>query len=188
MANVFPDIYPTVWEPDWEPYQGRDESADGYLQINAYDPVDQFDAHGEWTTLKRTQLDQIRTHRDAFKDVSFGLFDFWYTTAKAVVVAVATGGTNIYTLPGKEFSGSVTIKHNGSAAIPQPTLNVGAGEDGKTQITYLANPGAGIVITVDADNHRHWYEVFYRAAKWSPRHEGADVWSLALDFVQKVVA
>jgi hypothetical protein len=190
MANLFPiDIYPAAWEPDWDPYTSADSSADGYLQINAYDPVDQFGAHGEWT-IKRSQLDQLRAHRDLNKDRSFGLFDFWYTTASALFVAIADGASTVYTLPGREFASPV-ILHNGVAAATQPTFNAGAGEDGKTTITYTSGtkPANGVVIAINATDCRVWYEVFYKPpARWSPRHVEADVWNIKLDFTQRTVA
>ena len=189
MPNVFPDIYPAVWEPDFDPYQERDEARDGYLQINSYDPVDQLSAHAEWTLLSRAQRQQIKAHRDANKDVFFSLFDFWFDTVTGLFVATADGVSTVYTLPAKAVAGQ-TIKHNAVTAGTQPTLLAGTGTDGKDQILYTSGtkPGAGVTITFDATDARLWYEVFYRSAKYPPRHRDADIWGLSFDFIQKVIA
>lgn len=189
MANPFPDIYPTVWEPDFDSYREDDTARDGYLQVNSYDPVDQLGAHAEWTLLSRASRDQIKAHRDACKDISFTLFDFFYSTVSGLFVAVADGTSTLYTLPAKAVAGQ-TIKHNGVAAGTQPTLLAGTGTDGKDQIQYTSGtkPGAGVTVTFDATDARLWYEVFYHAAKYSPRHREADIWGLSLDFIQKVAS
>jgi hypothetical protein len=186
MPNVFPDIYPTVWEPDNQPAQESDfDARDAFLQINSYDPVDPLFMHAEWSMLSRTERDQIKAHRDANKDRSFTLFDYWSSTVSALFLANGTGAATVFTLPAKSVAGlSVTV--NGVLAAPQPTLSAGTGTDGQDRITFSAAPANGAPIRWSATDARLFYEVLYRVVRWSPRHREADVWSVSIDFVQKV--
>jgi hypothetical protein len=190
MPNLFPDIYPTVWEPEWDrPTQEMDDARDGYVQINSYDPVDILTAHAQWELLSRAQRDQLKAHRDANCDRSFSIYDFWYSTPSGLFVAVADGMATTYTLPAKAVAGQV-MRHNGVVAGTQPALSAGTGADGQDQVIYTAptKPGAGVVVTFDATDARLFYEVFYRSAKFPPRHRTADLWVVVLDFIKKVAA
>jgi hypothetical protein len=190
MPNLFPDIYPTIWEPEFDrPSREIDEARDGYAQINSYDPVDMLYAHGEWQTLTRAKRDQLKAHRDANVDRSFNLFDFWFSTVSALFVATADGTATVYTLPAKAVAGMVA-RHNGSVAGTQPSLSVGTGADGQDQLVYTSGskPGAGVVVTFDAADARLYYEVLYRSARFPMRHRGADIFTVILDFIKKVAA
>lgn len=187
--NPFPDIYPTLWEPDRERFQDRDSAKGGMLQINSYDPVKQFRARGRWDTLTRAQFDLIEDHWDSFAASDFTLFNFFYRKFRDVFIAVADGTSTVYDLPGKEIV-SPSIKHDLVVYGTQPTLLVGTGADGRDQIQYtaLSKPGAGVVLTLSAADGRQAFEVNYVNTDFPDRHREADLWIVEAEFVEKVVA
>ncbi len=189
MANLFPDIYPNEWLPEYERYQERDTAKNGALQINSYDPVNQFYAKATWNTLTRAQYDQLEDHWQSFAATAFHLYDFFLHKQRGVYVATADGTTTIYTLPAKNVVSPV-IKHNNVTATSQPSLTVGTGGEGEDRIQYTTatKPAAGVVITLDAPDARRKYEVNYGNVRFKGRHREADVWIVEAEFIQKVTA
>ncbi|MFP5247065.1 MAG: hypothetical protein ACLGH0_10265 [Thermoanaerobaculia bacterium] len=189
MANLYPDIYPNEWLPEYERFQERDTSKAGQLQINSYDPVNQFTATATWNTLTRTQYDQLEDHWFSYAASSFHLYDFFLHKQRGVYVATADGVTTVYTLPAKAVV-SRLIKHNNITASSQPSLLVGTGAEGEDQISYTAatKPAAGVVVTLDAADARRKYECNYGNVRFRGRHREADVWIVEAEFIQKVVA
>ena len=187
MANLFPNIYPTVWSVEWERYQDRDTSNRGFLQINSYDPVSQATAHAEWQALTRTEYDQIKDHWWVCAASSFSLFNFDLDKLRGLFVAVADGTSLIYTLPAKSVSGYV-IKHNNVAAASQPTLLIGAGPEGEDQLQYASGtkPAAGVVLTIDAADAQQKFDANYSEVKFVGRHRESDLWIIEATFTQKV--
>ncbi|HET7436027.1 MAG TPA: hypothetical protein VFN10_15060 [Thermoanaerobaculia bacterium] len=189
MANLFPDIYPNEWLPEYERFQERDKAKNGFLQINSYDPVNQFFAKATWNTLTRTQYDQIEDHWFSYAASAFHIYDFFLHKVRGVYVATADGVATIYTLPAKAVV-SRTVKHNTVTAAAQPTLLVGTGAEGEDQIQYTttSKPAAGVVITLDATDARRKFECNYADVRFRGRHREADVWIVEAELIQKVVA
>lgn len=188
MANLFPDIWPELWEPDFIPFEDRDTSRSGALQINSYDPLNQLVARASWKE-DRPEYEQIEDHWFAHHAHDFHLYEFLYRKLRGLFVAVADGIATVYTLPAKSVAG-LSIKHNGVVAGTQPTLLVGTGAEGEDQIQYTAptKPAAGVVVTLDATNGRQKLEVNYEDALFPDRHFEATIKTVQLRFRQKVVA
>jgi hypothetical protein len=188
MANLFPDIYPNEWLPEYERFQERESAKNGFLQINSYDPVNQFFARGSWNTLTRSQYDTLEDHWWSYAASAFHVFDFFLHKQRGVWVATANGST-VYTLPAKNVASPV-VRHNNVVAASQPTLLVGGGGEGEDRIQYTegTKPAAGVVVTFDAADARRKYEVNYGNVRFRGRHREADVWIAEAEFIQKVAA
>ena len=186
--SLFPEIYPTVWEPTPDRFEERDSAPGGFIQINAYDPVVQIAAHASWETLTRANYDLIEDHWYANTD-AFYLFNFHFRKLRDIFIAIADGVALTYTLPAKGVVGQ-SIKHNNVVAGSQPTLSVGSGANGEDQIVYTGGtkPANGVVLTFNATDARQRLELNYGTTKFLGRHREADVWKIEADFVQKVVA
>ena len=189
MADLFPDIYPTEWLPEYERYQERDTAKNGALQINSFDPVNQFFAKATWNTLTRAQYDEIEDHWFSFSATAFHIYDFFLHKQRGVWVAQSDGAALVYTLPAKSVSAPI-LRHNNVIASAQPTLIVGSGAEGADQIQYAlaSKPASGAVITFDAPDAYRKYEVNYGNVRFRGRHREADVWIIEAEFIQKVVA
>ena len=189
MANLFPDIYPTDWQPEYERFQERDIAKSGALQINSYDPVNQFRAKATWNTLTRAQYDQLEDHWWSYSASAFDIFDFFLHKHRGLYVATADGISTTYTLPARSV-GSRLVKHNSATASVQPSLLVGTGGQGEDQLQYTSasRPAAGVVITLDCSDARRRYECNYGTAKFLGHHREADVWVVEAEFIQKVLA
>lgn len=189
MANLFPEIYPNEWFPEYERFQERETAKNGALQINSYDPVNQFFAKATWNTLTRAQYDELEDHWFSYAATAFDLYDFFLHKQRGVWVATSDGSATVYTLPAKGVQLPV-IRHDGVAAPSQPTLLVGAGGGGEDRVQYTAGtkPAAGVVLTFDAPNAFRKYEVNYGNVRFRGHHREADVWIVEAEFVQKVLA
>lgn len=185
MPNLFPDLYPTVWEPNDEDYQSRVRAKSGFLQINTSDPVLQWGAVGRWESLVRSKLEQIEDHWFDHKTAVFSVFNYWKRKIRGAFVAIANGVITTFPLPAKNLVSAV-IKVNGVAADPQPTLSVGTGPDGNDQAVFAAAPANGAVITLDAAEGRQLYDVNYITTRNSPVHREADIWIIEREFLQAV--
>jgi hypothetical protein len=186
---VFPDIYPTVWDPDWERFEEIDRARSGRLQVNQWDPVRHFGAKASWSTLTRARYDQIEDHWCSYDGSSFTLFNFRLRKLRDVFVVVANGSSLIYDLPGKEIVG-LSIKHNNVVAGTQPTRLVGTGLEGRDQIQYTSGtkPANGVVLTASASDGRQAFDANYGNVKFPDRHRTADIWIAEAEFVVRVVA
>lgn len=189
MANLFPEIYPNEWLPEYERFQERETAKNGALQINSYDPVNQFYAKATWNTLTRGQYDELEDHWFSYAASAFNLYDFFLHKQRGVYVATADGSSTLYTLPANGVSAPV-IRHNNTPAASQPTLLVSAGGEGEDCIQYTAGtkPAAGVVVTFDAADAFRKYEVNYGNVRFRGRHREADVWIVEAEFIQKVTA
>jgi hypothetical protein len=189
MANLFPDIYPNEWLPEYERFQDRDTAKNGALQINSYDPVNQFFAKATWNTLTRAQYDAIEDHWFSCAASAFHIYDFFLHKQRGVWVAQSDGSSLIYTLPARGVVLPL-VRHNNVAAGTQPTLLAGTGGEGESQIQYTSGtkPAAGVVITFDAPDAFRKYEVHYGNVRFRGHHREADVWIIEAEFIQKVVA
>jgi hypothetical protein len=185
VPNLFPDIYPTVWEPSDDDYQSRVRAKNGFLQINTSDPVLQWQAKGSWQTLSAVKRVQIEDHWFSYKTSIFSLFNFWSRKIRGAFVAIGNGTLTTFPLPAKALVGA-TVKVNGVAANPQPTITEGTGPDGNAQATFSAAVANGAVITLDATEGRQLYEVNYLTENNQPRHREADVWTIDREFLQVV--
>lgn len=188
MPNLFPDIYPTEWSPEYEHFQERETAKSGVLQINSYDPVNQFFAKATWNTLTRSQYDELEDHWFACSASAFPLYDFFLHKQRGIYIATADGSSTVYTLPAKNVAAPV-IKHNAAAPAVQPVLLVGSGPDGEDQIVYSSSlpPPAGVVLTLDAPDARRRYTCNYDGVRFRGRHREADVWIVEAEFIEKVV-
>ena len=188
MANLFPNIYPTTWEPDWERWEEIDRSRSGRVQINQWDPTQHFVARASWSTLSRAEYDQIEDHWWDYDGSAFTLFNFRLRKLRDVFVIVADGTSTIYDLPA---NGVVTpsIKHDNVVAGTQPTLLVGTGLEGRDQIQYTnpTKPGAGMVVTVSAADGYQAFDLHYGNVRFSDRHREADIWIAEAEFIRKLV-
>jgi hypothetical protein len=186
MANLFPDIHPTEWEPDWDRFQERDTARSGRLQINTYDPTFEFSARAKWSMAERTtEFELIEDHWWANATNTFDLYHFWPRKLRDVFVAIADGISTTYTLPAKEVASPI-VKHNNAVPATQPALFAGTGAQLADQIQYTAatKPANGVVITLSAAEGRQLFKVNYRTVKFAPRHREADLWIIEVEFIQ----
>lgn len=190
MANPFPDIYPDGpdgWQPDLKELQARDLSPNGILQINAFDPVEQFFAKGSWKLLSGVEIGTtLRGHftTNKYSTTGFSLFDYFIFPWTGLPCGTGDGVKTVFTIPAKQTSAQ-TVKDNGGAAGAN-TILVGTGPDGEDQISFTTPPANGHVITIDCTGRRR-FTVLYVTEVWSPRWSGeADIWIIELEFIEKV--
>lgn len=185
VTNLFPEIYPTTWEPDVNDDQLRTRAKNGFVQINTYDAVVQWLAKGAWETLTGAQRDQIEDHWFTNKRLLYSLFNFWSQKIRGALIGLGNGSTTVFNLPAKNTSGQ-TVKVNGTAASPQPTISIGTGPSGLDQATFSSAPANGAVLTLDANAGQQLYDVNYKTVSFPPRHREADVWTCEIEFEQAV--
>lgn len=182
MSNPFPDINPSLWEPQndraHELIRARQP---GLVQINIYDPANVFTAHGEWRTLVRSKFDVIEDHWHGYTG-PFALFNFFSRKIRNEYVGVGNGTTRTFALPAKAVSG-VTARLSGVVQSGASfTVSSGTGVDGCDEITFAVAPANGAVITFDATDARRRYTVTYASGSFPDRNREADVWIITLDF------
>lgn len=189
ITNLFPEIYPTIWDPDDEDFQLRTRAQNGFVQINTLDGVVQWGARGFWDMLvPQADREQIEDHWNTNRRLVFSLIDFWKRKIRGALIGLGNGVTTTFDLPSKNTSSgaALVIKVNGTPAAPQPTFSAGTGASGLDQVTFSAAPSNGAVLTEDADSGQRLYDVNYLSAKFSPRHREADIFTIDLQFLRAV--
>lgn len=186
VTNLFPEIYPTLWEPDDEDYQARTRAQNGFVQINTLDGVIQWGAHGFWDFLvPLADRELIEDHWATNRRLVFSLIDFWKRKIRGALIGLGNGTTTVFTLPSKGTTG-LNVKVNDVTAVPQPAFSAGTGTAGLDQVTFTAAPANGAILTEDADSGQRLYDVNYLTAKFSARHHEADLFNIDLAFLQAV--
>ncbi len=185
ITNLFPEIYPSEWEPDVEDFQLRTRAKNGFTQINTYDAVNQWRAAGKWNVLLSAQRDQIEDHWFANKRLTFSLWNFWVQKIRDAMVGLGDGTSILFQLPCKQ-SFMRSVKINGVVASPQPTFLTDNSNVLADQAQFSTAPANGAVITIDVASAQQLYSVNYVTVKFPPRHREADAWTCEIEFEQAV--
>jgi hypothetical protein len=104
----------------------------------------------------------------------------------AAATATISGNISVFTIPAKTTTVSAVYKNGGAPG--SYTILVGTGADGEDQISFTTAPITGDVITCDLSAGRKRYTVIYLTRKWSLRWIEGDIWSVTLEFQERLAA
>ena len=189
MANRLPEIIPDVCRRSWRGFEEMLENADGSPQFNFPHEYLQALFRLEWSSvLSIADRKLLVAHWKATRGALFTFYDFNLDNGlDEISIGTGNGSQTVFTIPATQTTGR-TIKKAGvvQAEGSTYTYSAGTGPEGEDQVSFAVAPTSGQAITAAATGGRARYYGYWLTRQIDEVHVEADIWSLALDFAQKV--